>query len=79
MSQWCIPRASGVMALDSESCALCSDDDGGTLHTTAPFKSLVTVQAAPEVGGPHLHTIYQQSFECLLAMYCVEPTTYAVR
>ncbi len=45
--------------------ALCSGDEGGTLQPSVPFKSLVTVQAAPEVGDPHLHYICQQSLERL--------------
>ncbi len=73
------PTVSSVKALHHEPYALCSGDEGGTLQTAVPFKSLVTVQAAPEVGDPHRHNICQQSLECLLGVYCVEPTACAVR
>lgn len=74
-----MPTVSSTRALNHEPCALCSGDEGGTLQTTVPFKSLVTVQAAPEVGDPHLHCVRQQSLKCLLTLYCVEPTTCAAR
>ncbi|KAA6425985.1 MAG: pre-mRNA-processing factor 17-like [Trebouxia sp. A1-2] len=38
-----------------------SGDDGGTLHTTVPFKSLVTVQAAPEVDTTGMALIDAQA------------------
>ncbi len=71
--------AYGKQGEGTKLCALCSGDEGGTLQATVPFKSLVTIQAAPEVGDPHLHCVRQQSLECLVALYCVEPTTCAAR
>ncbi len=58
--------------------ALCSGDEGGILQATVPFRSLVTVQAAPEVCDPRLQRVCHQSLERLLVLYCVEPAACAV-